>query len=60
MRQTTAKWSATAIYPSAQSPRGIGPVKVRQPRILDRRASDEAEPFSSKILPPYPAEDTEH
>jgi putative transposase len=32
---------------------GIGPVKVRQPRVLDRRASNEAEPFSSKILPPY-------
>jgi hypothetical protein len=32
---------------------GIGPVKVRQPRVHDRRAKDEAEPFSSKILPPY-------
>ena len=32
---------------------GIGPVKIRQPRVHDRRASDEAEPFSSKILPPY-------
>ena len=32
---------------------GIGPVKVRQPRVHDRRADEEAEPFSSKILPPY-------
>jgi transposase-like protein len=32
---------------------GIGPVEVQQPRVLDRRTPDEAEPFSSKILPPY-------
>jgi putative transposase len=32
---------------------GIGPVEVRQPRVLDRRTEDEAEAFSSKILPPY-------
>jgi transposase-like protein len=32
---------------------GIGPVKIRQPRVHDRRNKDEAEPFSSKILPPY-------
>jgi putative transposase len=32
---------------------GIGPVKIRQPRVHDRRPQDEAEPFSSKILPPY-------
>jgi transposase-like protein len=32
---------------------GIGPVPVKQPRVLDRRGADEAEPFSSKILPPY-------
>ena len=32
---------------------GVGPVKVRQPRVHDRRAQEEAEPFSSKILPPY-------
>jgi putative transposase len=32
---------------------GIGPVKVRQPRVHDRRDQGEAEPFSSKILPPY-------
>jgi putative transposase len=32
---------------------GIGPVEVRQPRVADRRRSEEAEPFSSKILPPY-------
>lgn len=32
---------------------GLGPVKVRQPRVHDRRAPGEAEPFSSKILPPY-------
>ena len=32
---------------------GVGPVEVQQPRVLDRRGADEAEPFSSKILPPY-------
>ena len=32
---------------------GIGPVEVRQPRVHDRRAKDEREVFSSKILPPY-------
>ena len=32
---------------------GIGPVKIRQPRVHDRRTNDEAESFSSKILPPY-------
>ena len=32
---------------------GIGPVEVCQPRVHDRRTKGEAEPFSSKILPPY-------
>lgn len=32
---------------------GLGPVEVRQPRVHDRRPAEEAEPFSSKILPPY-------
>src|SRR5262245_3532318 len=32
---------------------GVGPLEVRQPRVLDRRTTEEAEPFSSKILPPY-------
>jgi transposase-like protein len=32
---------------------GIGPIEVAQPRVLDRRPPSEAEPFSSKILPPY-------
>jgi putative transposase len=32
---------------------GIGPVKICQPRVHDRRPQEEAEPFSSKILPPY-------
>ena len=32
---------------------GVGPLKVKQPRVLDRRPKDEAEPFSSKVLPPY-------
>lgn len=32
---------------------GVGPIEVEQPRVLDRRTPDEAEPFSSKILPPY-------
>jgi len=32
---------------------GVGSVEVEQPRVLDRRPDDEAEPFSSKVLPPY-------
>jgi transposase-like protein len=32
---------------------GLGPVEVEQPRVLDRRPRDEAEFFSSKVLPPY-------
>lgn len=32
---------------------GLGPLEVEQPRVLDRRPKDEAEFFSSKILPPY-------
>jgi len=37
---------------------GVGPIEVQQPRVLDRRAADEAEPFSSKILPPALSEKT--
>ena len=32
---------------------GVGPIEVEQPRVLDRRPTDESEFFSSKILPPY-------
>ena len=32
---------------------GVGPIEVQQPRVRDRRPAAEAEPFSSKILPPY-------
>jgi transposase-like protein len=32
---------------------GIGPVEVKQPRVHDRRPRDQAQKFSSKILPPY-------
>jgi putative transposase len=32
---------------------GVGAVEVQQPRVLDRRPAEQAEPFSSKILPPY-------
>jgi transposase-like protein len=32
---------------------GLGPMQVEQPRVLDRRPRNEAEPFSSKVLPPY-------
>ena len=32
---------------------GLGPMKIRQPRVHDRRPGERAEPFSSKILPPY-------
>jgi transposase-like protein len=32
---------------------GIGPVDLKQPRVHDRRRKEEAEKFSSQILPPY-------
>ena len=32
---------------------GIGDIEVRKPRVRDRRPSDQREPFTSKILPPY-------
>jgi putative transposase len=32
---------------------GIGGVKVRQPRVHDRRCHEQREQFTSKILPPY-------
>ena len=32
---------------------GVGPIEVQQPRVLDRRPADEADFFTSKILPPY-------
>src|SRR6516164_10112289 len=32
---------------------GLGQVAVKQPRVHDRRSADDAEKFSSKILPPY-------
>src|SRR5579871_5821180 len=32
---------------------GVGAVEVQQPRVLDRRRGEQAESFSSKILPPY-------
>ena len=31
----------------------LGPLEVAQPRVRDRRPAEEAEPFSSKIVPPY-------
>jgi putative transposase len=39
--------------PEREITTGVGPVKVRQPRVRDRRPAGEREPFSSKILPPY-------
>jgi transposase-like protein len=39
--------------PEREITTGIGQVKVKQPRVRDRRPADESEPFSSKILPPY-------
>jgi putative transposase len=32
---------------------GVGPVTVKQPRVQDRRPSEQREKFSSAILPPY-------
>lgn len=32
---------------------GVGPIEVKQPRVHDRRPSEEREKFTSAILPPY-------
>jgi len=32
---------------------GVGPIEVEQPRVHDRRPKEEAEKFTSQILPPY-------
>jgi putative transposase len=39
--------------PKREITTGVGPVEVQQPRVRDRRSADQAEPFTSKILPPY-------
>jgi len=39
--------------PEREITTGVGPVKVKQPRVRDRRPSEEREAFTSKILPPY-------
>lgn len=39
--------------PEREIATGVGPVKVRQARVRDRRLPGQAEAFSSKILPPY-------
>jgi putative transposase len=41
------------FLPKREIVTGVGAVEVRQPRVRDRRSADEAEPFTSKILPPY-------
>ena len=47
------RWFAMAICRRATITTGVGPIEVQQPRVRDRRSPDEAEPFSSKVLPPY-------
>ena len=39
--------------PKREITTGVGPIEVQQPRVRDRRPADQAEPFTSKILPPY-------
>lgn len=41
------------FLPEREIVTGIGRIEVQQPRVRDRRPAGEAEPFSSKILPPY-------
>ena len=41
------------FLPDRKITTGVGPIEVKQPRVRDRRLPNEAEPFSSKILPPY-------
>ena len=41
------------FLPKRKITTGVGQVDVQQPRVRDRRPADQAEPFISKILPPY-------
>jgi putative transposase len=41
------------FLPKRKITTGVGQVDVQQPRVRDRRPADQAEPFTSKILPPY-------
>ena len=41
------------FLPKREITTGVGQVEVNQPRVRDRRPRDQAEPFTSKILPPY-------
>jgi putative transposase len=41
------------FLPKREITTGVGQVEVQQPRVRDRRPADQAEPFTSKILPPY-------
>jgi putative transposase len=41
------------FLPKREIVTGVGPIEVQQPRVRDRRSPGQAEPFTSKILPPY-------
>jgi transposase-like protein len=41
------------FLPKRKITTGVGQVEVQQPRVRDRRPTDQAESFTSKILPPY-------
>lgn len=41
------------FLPKRRITTGVGQVEVQQPRVRDRRPAEQAEPFTSKILPPY-------
>jgi transposase-like protein len=41
------------FLPERKITTGVGQVEVQQPRVRDRRPAGQAEPFASKILPPY-------
>ena len=46
--------------PKRQITTGVGQVEIQQPRVHDRRGEEATEKFTSKILPPYLAEDQVH
>ena len=51
MKLATASWSASDRLPKRAILTGLGPLEVGQPRVLDRPPKDEAESFSSRVLP---------
>jgi putative transposase len=41
------------FHPEREILTGVGPIAVKQPRVLDRRPAEQREKFTPNVLPPY-------